>query len=207
MISKDDNSLIITISKTSKLISMKEKFWDYDNTTSFDFNNFDTSNIINMDGAFGCCRSLKSLDLSSFDTSKVISMNLMLAQCSSLISINLSNFDTSNSIAMIMMFYQCSSLPILDLSSFDFSNVKDITNMFTGCTSLVDLKFGKNLKVSINLSDCPLSHESALSVIDGLAEVKEQEIIRFSEETYAALSAKEKQIIKNKNWLYIPFIN
>ena len=191
---------------TSNVTDMNSMFLSCEKLEYLDLSIFDTSNVTDMAWMFDGCKSLKWMNI-YFNTNKVTDMQYMFAKCFSVGSLHLTSFDTSNVTNMHGMFLCRQRLYSLDLSSFDFSNVKDITNMFTGCTSLVDLKFGKNLKVSINLSDCPLSHESALSVIDGLAEVKEQEIIRFSEDTYAALSAKEKQIIKNKNWLYIPFIN
>lgn len=72
--------------------------------------------------------------------------------------------------------------------------------MFDECTSLTNLKFGKNLQQTIKLTDCPLTHESVLSVIDGLAEINGHEALRLSHETYDTLSAKNFQKAENKNW-------
>ena len=105
-----------------------------------------------------------------------------------------------NNIDVRGLFYKCNLMRSVDLSEFDFSNITDTANMFTGCTSLTDLKFGKNLRVSLDLSDCPLTHESVLSVIDGLAEVDEQQTLSLNYETYATLTDEGIKIIKNKNW-------
>ena len=185
---------------TSNVTCMLQMFSGCKSLTSLNVDNWDTSNVTDMSSMFYWCKSLTSLDLSNFDTSKVTNMSSMFFNCKKIISLDLSSFNTSNVTDMHNMFYKCSFLTSLDISGFDFSNVNNNFSMFDYCTSLTDLKFGKNLKQSIYLSDCPLTHESALSVIDGLAKVNEQQDIAFSDETYATLSKEEIQIIKNKNW-------
>ena len=142
----------------------------------------------------------KILDLSSFDTSAITDMSGMFNGCKSLNYLDLSSFDTSNVTYMISMFNGCSSLTSLDLSNFNFKKAKNVNKMFANCSSLTDLKFGKNLKVSLDLSDCPLSHESALSVIDGLAKVEEQQELTLSKATYNTLTAEDIRQVEAKNW-------
>ena len=101
---------------------------------------------------------------------------------------------------MYSMFGSCKSLNYLDLSSFDFKKVEDVRHMFDSCKSLTDLNFGKNLKVSLDLSDCPLSHESALSVIDGLAKVEKQQELTLSKATYNTLALEDIKLAETKNW-------
>lgn len=105
-----------------------------------------------------------------------------------------------NNIDVRGLFYKCNLMHSVNLSEFDFSNITDTTNMFYGCTSLTDLKFGKNLKVSLDLSDCPLTHNSVISVIDGLAKVDEQQVLTFSNETYDTLTKSEIKSATDKNW-------
>lgn len=63
---------------------------------------------------------------------------------------------------------------------------------------------GKNLKKALNLSDCrALTHKSVLSVIDGLAEVEEEQTLWISEESYNTLSKDEIKKAENKNWKVI----
>ena len=142
----------------------------------------------------------KILDLSSFDTSAVTNMRWMLEDCKSLASLDLSSFNTSKVTDMGSMFYYCENLTSLDLSNFNFKKAKNVNKMFANCSSLTDLKFGKNLKVSLDLSDCPLSHESALSVIDGLAKVEEQQELTLSKTTYNTLTAEDIRQVEAKNW-------
>lgn len=163
-------------------------------------NCINTSKVTNMDGMFKECKSLKDLDLSSFDTSKVATMSRILENCTNLTSLDLSNFDTSKVTDMNSMFNDCKTLTSLDISSFDFSNIEDLDFILCDCNSLTDLQFGKNLKTSIDLSDCPLSHESILSVIDGLANVKEEQTICLNEKTYLSLTDEDKKRLDSKNW-------
>ena len=142
----------------------------------------------------------KILDLSNFNTSAVTDMDGMFYGCKSLNYLDLSSFDTSKVTYMISMFDGCSSLTSLDLSNFNFKKAKNVNKMFANCSSLTDLKFGKNLKVSLDLSDCPLSHESALSVIDGLAKVEEQQELTLSKTTYNTLTAEDIRQVEAKNW-------
>ena len=149
-------------------------FYNYDLLASLDLSNFDTSKVTNMKEMFGYCRKLNHLDLSSFDTSNVTNMS--------------------------WMFENCKSLKALDISSFNFTNVKNVIDMFYYCFSLTDLKFGKNLKISIDLSDCPLTHESVLSVIDGLAEVEEQQTLWLNCKNYDQLTDEDISFANSKNW-------
>ena len=134
------------------------------------------------------------LDTSKMDTSEENSFNYAFANYTSVPLLYLCNWKTSHITSMIGMFDGCISLEELYINSFDFSNVKkieDVDFMFRNCDSLTILKFGKNLKVSLDLHYCPLTHESALSVIDGLAKVEEQQVLTFSKKTYDTLSLED----------------
>lgn len=61
--------------------------------------------------------------------------------------------------------------------------------MLKGCASLTDLKLDKILKLLLDLSDCSLTHASALFAINGLAK-----------ETYVTLSKDEIKLAEDKNW-------
>ena len=88
-----------------------------------------------------------------------------------------------------------------------FSNVKGITNIFVFCDSLSNLKFGKNLDLSIKLDSCPLTHESVLSVIDGLAQVEKRQVLLLGRKAYNTLSKEEIKMGDDKNWLITADIN
>ena len=165
-----------------------------------DLSSFDTSAITDMSGMFNGCKSLNYLDLSSFDTSNVTYMISMFDGCKSLTSLDLSSFNTSAVTDMSGMFGLCSSLTSLDKFTVNTNNVTSMNSMFDGCYSLTDLKFGTNLKVSLSLSDSPLTHASALSVLNGLAAITTSKTITFKATTYSTLTAAEIKTATDKGW-------
>ena len=164
------------INKTDISISYTINGYRFDksNVKTLDISELDVSNANNLSMLFLGFRSIKSLDVSKLNTSKVTDMG--------------------------WMFKYCDSLTSLDISSFDFKKTKNVNKMFANCSSLTDLKFGKNLKASLDLSDCPLSHESVLSVINGLAKVEEQQKLTLSKTTYKSLASENIKLAEAKNW-------
>ncbi len=164
------------INKTDISISYTINGYRFDrsNVKTLDISELDVSNANNLSMLFLGFRSIKSLDVSKLNTSKVTDMG--------------------------SMFEFCSKLTSLDLSSFNTSAVTNMSKMFDKCNSLTDLKFGKNLKKSIYLSDCPLTYESVLSVIDGLAKVEEQQELTLSKTTYKSLASENIRQVETKNW-------
>ena len=160
----------------------------------------DTSNVTNISYMFFNCVSLISLNLSDWNTSVVTDMRQMFVNCQSLFLINFSNWDTANVTDMSSIFVGCTSLTSLDISSFDFTNVLNIVSMFYGCSSLADLQFGTNLKLSLDLNFCPLTHTSALSVLNGLATITTTQTITFKATTYSTLTAAEIKTATDKGW-------
>lgn len=135
-----------------------------------------TSSVTDMGGMFQGCAALTSLNLSNFDTSKVKDLSFMFAYCSKLASLALgSNFDTSKATTVINVFANCSALTTI-----------------TGCL--------KNLAVSVSLSASPLDHDSAVRIINGLANVTKAKTLTLSSTTKNTLSATEKAVLVNKGW-------
>ena len=168
-------------------------FSDYDNLDEIK----DTRNIVSLKVKLNFSNHL---DLSYFTTHGVIYMDSMFEKRYCATAINVSNFDTSNVIDMNCMFYECDRLKHLDISNFDFTNVTNTWIMFRGCKFLTDLQFGKNLSCDLDLSDCPLTHESILTVIDGLADTAYEYTLIINKTTYATLTADEIKLVKDKNW-------
>lgn len=193
-------------------------------------NSVDTEGFNDLSCMFYLCEHLKTLDLSGFDTTYAEYMEDMFSRCSALESVNLSSFETVNVSSMFGMFYGCSSLAELDLSSFDTSNVLDMRYMFESCETLTTLKFGvfdmsnclaqsvldymfadctslanvsgtiKGISRSLSLSDCPLTKESALVFINGLATVSATQTLTFKKSTFDTLSEADIAIATNKGW-------
>ena len=162
----------------------------------------DTRRVTSMQIMFQGCSSLTSLDVSNFNTQNATNMYYMFQGCSSLKSLDVSNFNTQNVTNMYYMFQGCGSLTSINLGDkFDASKVSNVTNMFQNCSSLKTITGCiKNLRISLNLSSCPLDHDSALRIINGLATVTTAQTLTLSDTTKALLSATEKAVLINKGW-------
>ena len=162
----------------------------------------DTRRVTNMYGMFSNCSSLTSLDVSGINTQNVINMQSMFQGCSPLTSLDMSGFNTQNVTNMQNMFLGCSSLTFINLGDkFDASKVSSVTYMFRSCPSLKTITGCiKNLRISLNLSSCPLDHDSALRIINGLATVTTAQTLTLSSKTKSTLSATEKAVLINKGW-------
>ena len=186
---------------TSKVTNMRHAFSRCKSLEHINLARLNTSNVINLACIFRNCYHLKELDVNSFDTSKATDMSRMFDNCSLLASLDLSNFNTSNVTNMRLMFAQCYELHSLDISSFDFSNVDNSFDFaFNHCSSLTDLQFGTNCKQTLYMYESPLTHESALSAINGLATITTSQSITFKASTYSTLTAAEIKTATDKGW-------
>lgn len=162
----------------------------------------DTSRVTSFSNLFDTNRNLESLNLAGVSTQNVTNMESMFARCNSLTSLDVSNFNTQNVTSMYYMFQGCSSLTFINLGDkFDASKVSSVENMFQYCNSLETITGCiKNLSISLNLSNCPLDHDSALRIINGLATVTTAQTLTLSSTTKSTLSATEKAVLINKGW-------
>ena len=206
-------SLDVSSFNTSKVGGyggFKEMFSSCKSLETLDISNFDFSNVkegsyYGLNGLFKNCTKLSTIYLPQTVTFKNsgISLNNMFSSCSSLTSLDLSNFDTSNVQYMESMFSSCSSLTSLDLSNFDTSKVSEMKHMFQNCSKLSNLTLGNdwasNSSIkSFDLSYCPLSHESAVDVINKLATRSNSPVIKFSGKV--GLYQSEIDVATNKGW-------
>ena len=215
---------------TSNVTDMSMMFCICSNLTSLDVSNFDTSNVTNMNNMFSLCSNLTSLDVSNFNTSNVTDMNSMFSKCKGLTSLDVSNFDTSNVTNMDYMFDLCSNLTSIDLSGFETTKLTSINDMFRECYKLKDLyinfdlkliseyqreiflscrsltnvvgKFN-NYKYNLDLSFSPLTAQSAMVFINGLATVTETRRLSLSATTYDSLTPEQIAIATAKGWTVI----
>ena len=206
-------SLDVSNFNTSNVANMEKMFSGCSSLTSLDVLNFNTSKVKNYGsfaGMFSGCSSLKTLDLSNFDFSNTYAsaytgMYALFSGCRSLKTIKLPATVTFNNsgICMGSMFYSCSSLTTLDLSGFDTSKVTAMGEMFNYCYKLSNLTLGNdwasNSSISsFDLSSCPLTHESAVDVINKLATRSNSPVIKFS--NAVGLYQSEIDIATNKGW-------
>ena len=187
---------------TSRVTNFSSLFDTNNDLESLNLAGVSTQNATSMYGMFNNCKSLTSLDLSNFNTRNVIYMNGMFNSCSSLTSLDMSNFNTQNVTNMNGMFYSCSSLTTLNLGNeFGAGKVTNVSGMFESCKSLQTITGSiKNLSISLSLSVSPLDHDSAVRIINGLANVTDTQTLALSSTTKATLSEAEKAIVIRKGW-------
>ena len=201
-----------------------------DKLKTIDLSEFDTSQVTSMYEAFFQCSNLTSIDLTNVNTSKVTDMEMMFYSCGKLESVDLSGFDTSNVTLFERMFYGCNNLTSLDISNFDTSKLIGLSDMFGGCNRLSDLYLNFNIsnityslgsfpytfsycfslknvvgkfegtKYDLYLSDCPLTADSAMVFINGLATVTEKRRLSLSATTYDSLTPEQIAIATSKGW-------
>lgn len=189
---------------TSKVTNMYKMFADCPNIKSINLSSFDTSNVQYMDLMFCDCHSLLSLDLSNFNTQKVKHIGRMFDSCYSLTELDLSNFDTSSLLSTFWTFMYCTRLTTLNLSGWDFSNLQEVTSMFDFCSSLSTV-IGPitGIKLSLDLSNCPLTNESAMEFINGLESVSSTQTLKFSPYTFETLTQEQIAIATSKGWTIV----
>ena len=188
---------------TSNYTNMTSMFRDCSSLTSLDLSSFNTSKVTNMNNVFFNCNSLTSLDLSNLNTGKVTYMGYMFYHCSSLTSLDLSNLNTGKIKDINGMFSYCTSLTTLNLSNWNTASVTNMSFMFDSCSKLTNLTLGTNWAInsridSFDLSSCPLTHESAVDVINKLATRNNSPVIEFSNEV--ELYQSEIDVATNKGW-------
>ncbi|MCD7721791.1 MAG: DUF285 domain-containing protein, partial [Prevotellaceae bacterium] len=107
----------------------------------------------------------------------------------------------------------CSSLTSLKLGDkWDMTKVTDFSYMFRNCASLTDVTgtvtglgagvtSSSSTYTTLDLSSCPLTRESALVFLNGLASgCKYDMTITFSSTTYALLTDEDIKIATDKGW-------
>lgn len=169
--------------------------------TTIDCSGFDTSNAIDMQQMFLRCKALINPNISSFNTSKVANMQSMFSNCQALTTLNLSHFDTGEVSNMESMFDTCSALTTLNLSGWDFgvcTNAKYMFDYDTALTTVLGPITG--IAVDLDLKHCPLTVESAMTFINGLAQVGTAKTIKFKATTYDALTPEQIAVATNKGW-------
>ena len=220
-------SLDVSNLDTSKVTNMRGMFFNNENLTSLDLSTFNTSNVTNMAAMFKLDLNLTSLDVSNFDTSKVTNMEGMFESLENLTSLDVSNFDTSKVTNMMGMLAYLSNITSLDVSNFDTSKVNQIKYLFCFDSKLENLYLNFNLnqtddmylstfehcvslknvvgkfegaKYDLDLSFSPLTPDSAMVFINGLATVTEKRTLHLSRTTYDSLTNEQIAIATSKGW-------
>lgn len=152
-----------------------------------------TSNVTNVEGMFSKCNNLKNIP--PYDFSKVTNMKSTLFICPNITSIP--HLDTHNVTDIEYCFAQCTKLKSIPL--LDFTYVSNANLAFNKCTSLTDVGGFIGLRVDIDFSDSPLTHASALNVIDNLAVSSGHKVV-FKKVTFDTLTPAEIAKATSKGW-------
>ena len=153
----------------------------------------DTSNVTNVEGMFYKCANLKYIE--QYDFSKVTNMYGAFWLCPNITSVPY--LDTHNVTDISYCFANCTKLKTVPL--LDFSNVTNAEMIFYNCTSLTDVGGFAGLKTDIDIYYSPLTHDSALNIIDNLA-VSSGHRIQFKKSTFDTLTLAEIAKATDKGW-------
>ena len=125
----------------------------------------------------------------------------LFIQALSIIYIDIRDINTSNVTSFGYFVQSNTKLKELHVN-WDLSSATTMGASFDNCFNLTTiLGTIKNLKVSLSLKSSPLTNESAMVFINGLAEVETPQTITFSAATYATLTPEQIAIAERKNWI------
>ena len=157
---------------------------------------FDTSKCTDTSNMFNSCYSLKTVPL--FETSSVVDMHYMFSYCQALKTVP--SFNTSNVTTMNGMFGGCASLQTVSL--FDVNKVDNMGSIFWSCNELSNLGGFTDLKLSLNLSDCPkLTIESIVNVVNAAADMTSNpQTLTLNKDAFNRLSEEQIATASAKGW-------
>ena len=178
---------------TSNVTDMYRMFFECHSLTTVPL--MDTSKVTDMGEMFNGCRKLTSIP--PMDTSDVTNMPWMFYGCYLLTTVP--ELNTSNVTNMYGMFQDCSELT--SVPEMNVSNVTNMWYMFDWCKKLTDLGGLVGLKCDLDLSPCPLTHDSLMNVINKAADVTAAPVtLTLGANNLAKLTDTEKGIATSKGW-------
>lgn len=161
-------------------------------------------------GIFYYCRQLEEIDLSNVTVTGTSEANRRISVafpgCSSATKIIFppTSFVVSNVNAVfgVSSTGECTNLEYIDFKNLNFKSYPtSSTVMLRYCPKLKDLPSGiPNLRHTQNLKYNPLTHESAVAVLESLMTVTTTQTITFKATTYDTLTPEEIAIGTNKGW-------
>ena len=180
-----------------------------------DVSNWDVSKVTSLEMTFNTTR-LALKGVSKWNVSGVTNMHATFRRCieTDPDELDFSKWDTSKVTNMTQMFANqemgdddadCPQ-EILDWS---LTRIKHLPAIPTGCTTsnmfkndykLTTINGANTISASVSFEDCPLTHDSALVIINALDSTVSSCSIVFSKSTYATLSEAEIKIGTDKGW-------
>lgn len=159
--------------------------------------------ISDFRGAFRCCGALKEVDLSP-TTATRFRMDALVQGTSSgtfpMKKVKLPKGAVDYS--PLRAFWRAKKLETIEINgTLDFSDATAFTNFTINATSLTTITGTMTgISASIDFSYNPLTHDSAMVVIEGLAQVSTSKTVTFKTTTYALLSEDDIAVATDKGW-------
>lgn len=173
------------------------------NKIDLNFNATPTS----MHSTFHSCISLNKIDLSKWDLSKNTNLYATFDSCTNLQELNLGKAETQNVQNFHRAFANCKelvSLQELDASGNNYDTPSYFDSPFYGAESLRHFGGFKNLSKTMNVEQAPLTYQSVLNILNGLAEGVTNKTIYFNQTNVNMLSDEDIAIATNKGWTVSP---
>ena len=112
----------------------------------------------------------------------------------------LPELDFSKARDISYVFSNCDHLHTLD--KLIVSESASFNNAFMGCKQLANLQMGGTIgQNGFNVTDCPLTRESLLSILNALKDGVSGKTVTLGANNLAKLTAEEKAIATNKGWV------
>lgn len=168
------------------------------------YDNWDNT-ITNIGSKF--YKDKKLVYFPSVDTSNIKQLTSAFYQCINLKVVGKLNL--SNATSLSNLFYMCTNLKYFDIQGSNLVNVTNIGSAFANNSSLTTVKFGYNLKPTVDFTPTPkLTLESLLSIIDGLYDftgngetpTSSQGNLKLGSDNLAKLTDEQKAIATSKGW-------
>lgn len=215
-------NLVKPICKTTE-----DMFYCCQKLTALDLSGWGVQNVTNMSGMFHGCDALASLETRGWNVENVADMSYMFHGCSSLTTLEINGWNVQNATDMSSMFYDCEKITVLNLQGWNVQNVTNMSYMFSSCYALTTLELGgwkvhnvanmlfmfgycrslttitgpiTGINCDLDLHYCPLTTDSAMVFINGLAQVTSKRTLTLKSSTYSLLTAEQIAIATSKGW-------
>lgn len=179
-------------------------FADMEALTALDVSGIKTENCTDMGECFGWTPALESLDLTGWNAEKVTSAEGMFFGCGAR-SIKWPDMKFAEGCSIGTMFYEASRLVTLDIAGADFTGAvqNGSNNPIFGLNNALENIIGpvSGIRFNINLSSASkLTPESAMVVINGLAQTDTTLKLWLHRNVYDKLTPEQIAIATAKGW-------
>ena len=203
----DSTSLVVPNTLVVDLISatnLRYLFYNCNNLTSLTLPDGFGQNATDISYCFATCYNIDSLTLPNGFGQNATNLQGCFNDCGGnyghLNALTLPDGFGQNATDISYCFNNCINTIRLTLPNGFGQNATNTECCFYGCIYLTDITGNPNFKVSLDLSPCPLTHDSIMVVINGLQTVTETQTLTLGSTNLAQLTDEEKQIATDKGW-------